>query len=291
MAVDLHIHTAASGDGEFSSKEIIRMAAAKELQAVAITDHDSTDNVEEALYWGSKYGIEVIPGCEFSSGYQGKWLHVLGYFIDVRHPAIQQWCSTIQEDRRANVDMQIDKLREAGLYVEKEKVLEGGPQPMPVSYSIAVLDDRRNDDNSLVKQYKEQKNGAIKFCLDWLATGRPYNAPVSLPEVPEVIELILKSGGVPVLAHPAATLGVDHDEMIGSFLKLGLAGVEAFTTWHTQEQAEHYLAYCRKRGILATCGSDFHGKNKPQIQLGQVSHNTYEVVQELKALKKRQAVE
>jgi predicted metal-dependent phosphoesterase TrpH len=286
MAVDLHIHTNASGDGEFSPQEINKLAKENELQAIAITDHDSVNSVEAALYWGEKYGVEVIPSCEFSSRYNKKWLHILGYFIDYRHPNIKQWCDKIEEDRKNIVDAQIAKLWDAGFYLEKEKVLDGGSQPMPVCYSNAIFLDRRNENNKLLSPYRTQENGAIKFCLDWIATGRPYNVPQYIPDAKEVIRLIVKCGGIPILAHPAATLGIDHDELITEFLDFGLRGVEAFTTWHTKEQEEHYFQFCQQQGIIATCGSDFHGKSKPHISIGQVKNNGYDVVEQLKRVKR-----
>lgn len=284
MAIDLHIHTAASNDGELSPLEIIRLAKANSLQAIAITDHDTVDGVEAALCWGAKHGVEVIPGCEFSTGHQGTWLHVLGYFIDIQHPGIKNWCQMINAGRRNNVDSQIANLRAAGLYLDKAKVLADGLQPMPVSYSLAIFSDRRNDQHPLINQYRTQENGAIKFCLDWIATGRPYNAPLPIPQIQEVICLIRESGGVPVLAHPAATLGTDHDELLKALIKCGLAGIEAFTTWHTPEQEDHYDQFCRQNGVIATCGSDFHGKSKPRIRIGQVRNNPYAVVKQLKDL-------
>ncbi|MCP6769786.1 PHP domain-containing protein, partial [Klebsiella pneumoniae] len=78
---------------------------------------------------------------------------------------------------------------------------------------------------------------------------------------------------VPVLAHPAVTLGIDHNAIINDFLECGIAGVEAFTTWHTPEQRDHYSQFCQERGLLATCGSDFHGSSKPHIHIGQVCNN------------------
>ena len=117
MAVDLHIHTVASGDGEFSAREIIERAQEVRLEAVAITDHDTVDSVEEAIFLGEKAGLEVIPGCEFSTVHQGKWFHILGYFIDYQHADIQAWCQMIELARQDIVEAQIAKLREAGFYI------------------------------------------------------------------------------------------------------------------------------------------------------------------------------
>ncbi|SFL74612.1 PHP domain-containing protein [Pelosinus propionicus] len=282
--VDLHIHTAASADGEYSPKEIIQLAKANQLQAIAITDHDAVSNVEEAIYWGIHCGIEVIPGCEFSTIYKEKWLHVLGYFIDYNDPDIAHWCETIKKGRMENVDAQIARLREAGFYLDKEKVLEDSPQPMPICYSRAIFLDDRNNHNPLVNQYRFQENHMLRFCTDWIVTGRPYNAPQYIPVVQDVIRLIVQSGGVPILAHPAATLSISDNSLLRDLLGFGLMGIEAFTTWHTKEQEDHYFQFCRKNEIVATCGSDFHGKNKPNIRIGQVRNNRYEVVELLKGL-------
>ena len=269
MAVDLHIHTVASGDGEFSPQAIIRFAKEKELESIAITDHDSVESVEEAIYLGEKCGIEVIPACEFSSRYQDTWLHVLGYFLDYKSSEISDWCANIAKNRLGNVDVQIDKLQEAGLYLDKEEFLKNNPQPMPICYGKALFEDSRNKNNKLLEPYREMDNRLVQFALDWLVSGRPYNVPQELPAVEDVINLIISNGGIPVLAHPAVTLGTSSDDVISKFLSLGIQGIEASTSWHKQEEQDHYLQFCQEKNILATCGSDFHGSSKPHIALGQ----------------------
>ena len=286
MAVDLHIHTVASGDGEFSPQAIIRFAKEKELESIAITDHDSVDSVEEAIYLSEKCGIEVIPACEFSSRYQDTWLHVLGYFLDYKSSEIRDWCANIAKNRLDNVDVQIDKLQEAGLYLDKEEFLKNNPQPMPICYGRALFEDIRNKNNKLLEPYREMDNRLVQFALDWLVSGRPYNVPQELPAVEDVINLIISNGGIPVLAHPAVTLGTSSDDLISKFLSLGIQGIEASTSWHQKEEQDYYLQFCQKKNILATCGSDFHGSSKPNIALGQVENNSNDVVEQLKRLKK-----
>ena len=283
--IDLHIHTLASGDGEFSSQEIVQMAKQKELQAIAITDHDSVKSVAEALHWGEKYGVEVVPGCEFSAVYHEKWLHILGYFIDHTQELIKKWCNEIEVSRVANVDVQIEKLRAARFYLEKSKVVEDSPLPMPICFSKAIFEDVRNAQHPLLTQYGNEENPLLRFCLEWLVTGRPYNAPQYIPNAELVIKLILQSGGVAVLAHPAATLTSNDDHILDELIGMGLRGIEACSTWHTPEQEEYYSLLAKKRKLLVTSGSDFHGKSKPHIQLGQVKHSTYKTVELLKALR------
>ena len=286
MAVDLHIHTVASGDGEFSPQAIIRFAKEKELETIAITDHDSVDSVEEAIYLGEKCGIEVIPACEFSSRYEDTWLHILGYFLDYQSPAIREWCRNIEKNRLDNVDEQIAKLQEAGLYIDKEEFLKDNPQPMPICYGKSLFEDARNKNNKLLEPYREMDNRLVQFALDWLVSARPYNVPQALPSAEDVISLIVNNGGIPVLAHPAVTLGTSSDDVISKFLSLGVQGIEASTSWHNQKEQDYYLQFCQKKNILATCGSDFHGRSKPNIALGQVENNSNEVVEQLKRLQK-----
>ena len=286
MAVDLHIHTVASGDGEFSPQAIIRFAKEKELETIAITDHDSVESVEEAIYLGEKCGIEVIPACEFSSRYQDTWLHILGYFLDYKSPEISEWCANIAKNRLDNVDVQIAKLQEAGLYIDKEAFLQDNPQPMPICYGKALFEDARNNNNKLLEPYRDMDNRLVQFALDWLVSARPYNVPQELPSAEDVISLIIKNGGIPVLAHPAVTLGMSSDDVISKFLSLGVQGIEASTSWHKKEEQDYYLQFCQEKNILATCGSDFHGRSKPNIALGQVENNSNEVVEKLKRLQK-----
>ena len=286
MAVDLHIHTVASGDGEFSPQAIIRFAKEKELETIAITDHDSVDSVEEAICLGEKCGIEVIPACEFSSRYEDTWLHILGYFLDYQSPAIREWCRNIAKNRLDNVDEQIAKLQEAGLYIDKEEFLKENPQPMPICYGKALFEDARNKNNKLLEPYREMDNRLVQFALDWLVSGQAYNVPQALPSAEDVISLIVNNGGIPVLAHPAVTLGTSSDDVISKFLSLGVQGIEASTSWHKKEEQDYYLQFCQEKNILATCGSDFHGRSKPNIALGQVENNSNEVVEQLKRLQK-----
>jgi len=291
MAIDLHLHTAASGDGELSPQAIIHLAQENNLRTVAITDHDTVDNVAAAIHWGQNFGIEVIPGCEFSAGHQGKWLHILGYYIDYEDPAIREWCTSILAKRQAIVNLQIDKLQAAGFYLDKDMLLANNPQPMPLAFAQAVFSDPRNKDNQLLNEYRKKDNYLVRFALDWLASGKPYNIPVELPAVEQVINLIRKSGGVPVLAHPAATLTPGEDKVLYDLVAMGLMGIEAFTTWHTAMQADYYYRFCNRHNLIFTCGSDFHGRSKPHIRIGQVTNNDYQIVNRLKqaasAVKKR----
>lgn len=283
MAVDLHVHTAASGDGEFSSWAIVKIASEAKLQAIAITDHDTIDSVDEAVKWGGEYNVEVIPGCEFSSIYENKWLHILGYYIDYHKTELIQLCEKVKKARENNVDAQIDKLHQTGFFLEKEKVMEDSSDPLPISFGRAIFTDSRNNGNQMLEEYRGKANGILDFCQDWMIYGRPYNAVQYFPNAKEVIELILQCGGVPILAHPGASLREEENGLIVELLKFGLAGIEVSTSWHNEKQEKYYQKFAQDEKIIITAGSDFHGKMKPQILLGQIKNNPYTIVEQLKS--------
>lgn len=284
MAVDLHIHSLASSDGEFSAREIVEMAQKLKLEAIAITDHDTVAAVDEGLYWSKEHGIEYIPGTEITTSQRGKYLHMLGYYIDHHDQQLLDFFAAVNRERMAVVDKQLEIIRKAGFSIEKQAVLEISRQqnPLPSIYAQAIFEDSRNDDNPLLEKYRGRERYILEFTVDYLIPGRQLNAPEYIPEASRVVAIIIASGGVPVLAHPGATLTEEDVPVINDLLEMGLAGLEAYSNWHTPQQQDYYADFCRKRNLLVTCGSDFHGKMKPEIALGSVKNNTYQVVRNLK---------
>jgi predicted metal-dependent phosphoesterase TrpH len=285
MKVDLHVHTIASSDGDYTSREVVEIACQKKLQAIALTDHDSVEGLAEGLYWGGKLGLEVIPGCEFYAQHQGKWLHILGYFIDYKSPHIRAFSRKIEAERKKTVQKQIDILRQANFCLEVEKVYEESARPMFHTYAKVVFAETKNKDNPILKKYHDTDNPLVRFCMDWLVPGKPLNAPQYTPEAREIIRLIKELGGVPVLAHPGATLVEKEDYIIDDLIKHGLIGLEIYTSWHQRKNEQHYERYAKGKNLIITCGSDFHGSLKPYAKLGEIKNNTYAVVEKLKATK------
>lgn len=282
MTVDLHVHSIASSDADFSARELVEMAINKKLWAIAITDHDSVASIDEGLYWGHKLGLEVIPGCEFYTEHKGKWLHVLGYFLDHKSPEMLNYSRKIVEIRKRNVQEQIEKLKDVGLIVEEEKLYQKTPNPMLNTFAQVLFEEPRNKNNLILKKYKNVDNSVVRFCMDWLVPGKPLNAPQKTPQAVDVFRLIRDLGGVPVLAHPAVTLSENDDYIIDDLIKEGLAGLEIYTSWHNEDNEKHYERYAQDKELIITCGSDFHGSLKPYAELGGIKNNSYEVVKDLK---------
>jgi len=285
MAIDLHIHSNASADGEFSVGEIVQMAKRLGLQAISITDHDTVAAQGEALSWGEKLQVEVIPGCEIFARHQGEFLHILGYYIDYKDSSLLELLAKVDDDRHEGVNRQIQRLREAGLFLEKEKVMEEcrNTTPLYSSYGNAVFMDSRNADHPQVRLYQNAKNPIIEFCLNHMAIGKEYYVSQYIPEAVQTVELIRSAGGVAILAHPGTSLPEKETAVIDDLLRAGLAGIEVYTSHHNSDQEAFYLSYCKQKGILYTCGSDYHGNFKPKVKLGGITNNTYDIVQNLKA--------
>jgi predicted metal-dependent phosphoesterase TrpH len=265
--------------------EIVKMASKIGLDSIAILDHDSIDAVEEGQKWGKHYNLNVIPACEIFGQHQGRFLHLLGYYIDHRNSDLVNLCKTVEEDRINGIDNQIKILREGGFYLEKEDVLKycGKSLPLYSSYARAIFEDERNNNNNVLNEYKKKDGGNILFCMEQMAIGKKYYIPQYIPEAKVVINAIEKAGGVAVLAHPGANLKEDENNVIESLIDLGLVGLEVYTSHHNINKEQFYAKVCRDYNLIYTCGSDFHGKFKPNVKLGGVKNNTLEVLENLKA--------
>ncbi|MGI6606620.1 MAG: PHP domain-containing protein [Peptococcia bacterium] len=285
MAVDLHIHTNASSDGQYTAQEIVEMAQKIGLETIAITDHDSVAAVEAGMMWGAKYKLEVIPGCELFSLYKERTLHILGYYIDPLNPELQDICQRAAEDRTKQIDRQIEVLRAGGYYLEKEKVLglSPGNPPLYSNYVEAIFEDERNKNNQIVKEYKQKSMGIIDFCHDFMCLGKIFYISQYIPDAELVLKVIQQSGGVPVLAHPAINLKKDDYQILDELVEMGLVGLEVYTSHHTPEDEQFYASICREKGLIYTCGSDFHGFYKPHVKMGDIKNNTKQVAEALKA--------
>jgi hypothetical protein len=154
--------------------------------------------------------------------------------------------------------------------------------PVGGSYVNVIFADQRNRDNPLIQEYLQKPNYVVIFLFDYLIYGKPFYVPQFTPEAVDVIKIIEASGGIAVLAHPGSNLKREENYVIGELQNKGLAGVEVYTSHHSDEQEEYYLAYCRDLGLIYTCGSDFHGRFKPKVQLAGIKNNTDQVAEILK---------
>jgi predicted metal-dependent phosphoesterase TrpH len=257
--VDLHLHTVFS-DGLFTPEQVVIRAQQLGFTAIAITDHDSVDGIERARQQGKRSGVEIVPGVELSCNVNGTDVHILGYYFDYQNPQIQRFFTEVREFRLNRAAKMVAKLNElsAGRWqVSLERVKE-------IAGAGAV--GRPHVAQALVEA------GGVASMSEAFEKYIGYDGPAYFPKMrltpAEVIELIHRSGGMAVVAHPA-TYG--NDGLVYLVIAAGVDGIEVWHPEHNQRAVDHYLEIAQKNRLLVTGGSDCHGGRKfGRIYLGDV---------------------
>lgn len=274
--VDLHIHSNGSHDGEFGAREIVQMAARKGLKAISVTDHNTVINVKEALETGEEIGVEVLPGIEIECAFEERVLHVLGYMIDSDSPDYAE-LETVMAQRERNVSVRrIELLKGMGLPIEVEDVeaiAQNGMFTGPIIANALFSKPEARTHPLLARYFNgESHNPLSDFYWDFIAQGCPAYVPAEYFSLKEIVELIHRTGGVSVLAHPGAVIG-DRPETLEGIAGEGVRGVEVYCSYHSKQEAALYLRRTLALGLIPTLGSDFHGYVKPGIKLGECGYD------------------
>jgi len=256
--IDLHTHSTAS-DGSYSPTELVKLAKEMGLRALALTDHDTIEGLAEFIKTGKELDLETVPGTELSAYFEKGTLHILGYFIDFHSPKLKDRLKKLQEARAERNPKIVKKLQALGIPITYEEVvaISGGGQIGRPHFAKLLLQ------KGIVKTFDEAFERFLK-------RGAPAYVEKDKIFPRECLEIILEAGGIPVLAHPF-TLHLENDALevfVKQLKDWGLRGIEAYYTEHTPEQTAFYLKLAEKYGLCVTGGSDFHGKNKPEIKLG-----------------------
>ena len=276
--VDLHVHTTVS-DGTFSPGDIVRMAAKENLKAIAITDHDSVDGNQEAIDAGRQFGVEIIPGIEISAEFGPGTLHILGYYLDYTYGPLLEKMEFLDMARKRRNPRIIEQLQSMGADITYEELLEEAGAGVAGRPHIAQI--------LLRKGFIASEQEAFDR---YLAKGKPAYVDKERLSIKDSFELIKSAGGVPVLAHPVL-MKVGNDTLRGlvhEWKELGLSGIEVYSACQSPADELLYLDIAAEEGLVVTGGTDFHGKNKPDIRLGTGRGNlclSYEMVTALKAEK------
>jgi predicted metal-dependent phosphoesterase TrpH len=256
---DLHMHTNHS-DGTLNPVELARLAKAQNLDAVALTDHDTVTGLAELVEEVNKLGIEAIPGVELSAKFSPGTLHILGYGFNPNGP-IRQKLEGFQKDRAERNPKILDKLRELGmpLTLEEIKTLSGAKNQIGRPHIAKALAAK-----GYVASYEEAFD-------KYLTKGGPAYISKAGWSAQECIDLIHESGGVAVIAHPIQMKlqGMELREKLKELVEMGMDGIEVVHPDHSPENQALFASLAEEFGLLPTGGSDFHGDHKPGIQLGQ----------------------
>ena len=261
--IDLHTHTTAS-DGTLTPTELVDLAVSKGLTAIAITDHDSMDGIAEAMeraryYKAQGIDIEVIPGMELSSDYMGKDIHIVGLYLNPDSEYMKRRMEAFRDSRyKRNLEM-CERLTKGGMPISYEELEEAFPDSVITRAHFARM---------LVKKGYVSSN---KEAFDrFIGNDKPFFVSRKKKSPMRAIEIVRHAGGFPILAHPMQyKMGKSTLESFVGILKdSGLMGIEAVYSTHTPADERQIRALADKYDLLISGGSDFHGTNKPTIDLG-----------------------
>ncbi|HEX7521005.1 MAG TPA: PHP domain-containing protein [Acidimicrobiia bacterium] len=259
--IDLHSHSTVS-DGTDPPAAIIAMAVDRALTAIALTDHDTLEHIAPARAAADELEIRLVPATEISCALDGRapgTLHLLVYFLDDPDSPLGARLGALQTARQSRNVLIVEALRDNGVDITLDEVLaKGGTGTVGRPHIAQVLMDK----------------GAVSSIQEafdvWLAKGRPgYHERERLgPEV--ATGLAHESGAVTVVAHPLS-LGLDTTELdrfVAELAEAGLDGLECEYGRYTPEERGALSALAARHGLAPTGGSDYHGDNKPDLQIG-----------------------
>ncbi len=278
---DLHTHSTAS-DGSDTPADLMKVAAASGLKAVALTDHDTVSGLVQARDAASALGLEFVPGIEFGVKTDRGNMHILGYYMDTEEQGFRKTLERVQKARADRTPKLLARLEELGLPVSQEELdaITGGGQVGRPHFARLMVE----------KGYVKDVSQAF---TRYLARGAKAYVPKSVLYPSDAIDAIHSAGGLAVLAHPFSLMCDTYRELSERVKKLchmGIDGMECWYSEHSEEFTRRCLDLCREFDIVATGGSDYHGTAKPYIKLGRGKGGLkvpYECVIALKERRKR----
>lgn len=288
--IDLHVHSTAS-DGSFSPAQLVDYAIEKGLSAFALTDHDSVAGLDEAITYAEelkKTGInvpEVIPGIEFSTEYAGKDIHIVGLYIDYHHKDLQKHLYDFVHSREIRNEKMCNMLREGtGMDISFEKLQKAFPGSVITRAHYAMY--------MLEHGYIKHRDEAFER---YISDNSPYFLPREKITPADAIQLIKTLNGIPVLAHPILYHFSNQrlDKLVAELKEAGLMAIEAIYSTYSSSEEREMRSLAAKYHLAISGGSDFHGNNKPGLDMGNGYGSLFihsDILKELKKIK-NQAVQ
>jgi predicted metal-dependent phosphoesterase TrpH len=257
---DLHTHSLAS-DGTLTPRELVERASAQGLDVLALTDHDTTDGLAEARAVAAARGVRLVAGIEISATWNRQTIHIVGLNINPDDAALQAGLNRLRQfrDWRATeIDRRLVKHRIEG-------ALEGARR-----YAKGAIVSRTHFARFLVeKGHVLNVQDAFRH---YLSKGRPGHVGGNWASLPEAVSWIRGAGGQAVVAHPGRYKLTNGKlrTLLHEFKDCGGAAIEAISGSHEPEASQHFARLAREFGLLASLGSDYHGPEKPWVELGRL---------------------
>ena len=276
MLCDLHTHSTSS-DGSLSPSELVAAAEEMRLGALALTDHNTTKGLAEFTAAAEGSGVTAVPGCEFSTDFGDRELHIVGLFLPRESwPAVEGYTDALRRSKHASNLLMIEKLRERGCDITYDEV--------------AAITDAAEFNRAHVARVLQAKGcvDSLDQAFDTLLkAGNGCYFPAKRPDALKTVRFIRDRGGVAVLAHPFLNLDADGLEaFLPQAMEAGLTAMETRYSLFNEAKTHEAQALAKRFGLLPSGGSDFHGVAKPAIALGvgkgglQVPYAYYEALRD-----------
>lgn len=248
-------------DGYDAPSQVVKNAKAESIGLMALTDHDCTEGVLEAVQEGKVCGVVVLPAVEMDTEWPVE-LHILGLDIDINHPRLVVALDIARQRRTERNTVIFEKLLKVGCDVRPYLANSTGSITRMHIAMALVNGGFATDVRDAFARYLR------RGCPGFYAVRR------FTPE--EVIDTLTAAGGVPVWAHPFHC-GESIHKLSDQLVSDGIMGIEAYHSSSTEGQSEILLSIAKQRGLLVTCGSDSHGKNRPGVTIGCTWRDTPEL--------------
>lgn len=270
--VDLHTHTCCS-DGLLTPTEMVAESKALGMAAIGIVDHDTMEGLPEARKAGKKYGVEIVPGVEFSSKHRGIDIHIIGYYLDPHSKRLVDYLERFREERFRRAHRMVHNLNRLGLNISIDEVdQKARGKSLGRPHLAEVL---------MEKGYVETFQEAFHKYIGYGSAAYEEKYKIS-PE--QAIRLIAEARGLSFLAHPGYAI---DDSAILSFIKAGLDGLEVLHPNLTEHRTQHLQKLAKQHQLLMSGGSDCHGGRNGKLCIGSYSV-PYAILDEMKRILKKQ---
>ncbi len=256
--IDLHAHSTAS-DGSLTPSELVRLAKEIGLEAVALTDHDTSSGIPEFMRAGIAAGIETVPGMETALSIDGREAHLVSLYADIAHPALKKLISDMTHYRCERNERLLDLLIREKLPVRREDIASFGDRSVSRAHIAGLLIERGAAEN-----YKDAF-GRI------LGPGCSCYVQMRTPTPEEYFDAIHRSGGLAFVAHVHQIDRKDEERAFAiaeKLLDLGADGLETRYCEYDDHLRSRTEDLAVRRGVLRSGGSDFHGTFKKGLNLG-----------------------
>ncbi len=248
---DLHVHSAMS-DGTLGPEEVVLRAAQAGMTYLALTDHDTVAGSRESIEAGKRHHVNVLSGVEFNNEWPYE-LHIIGLDVDLENTALCDALEHLRIWRSERNEKMLHKLLDAGYDIEEHLTWSHG-NTTRLHFAIALCK----------AGYAQSVHDAFQRYL-W--EGRPGYCEDRLFTPEETISFIRGAHGLPVLAHPCH-IHRNVFSLVKELKEMGLMGIEAYYPTSTPGQTKQFESIAKQYDLLVTCGSDFHGANRPSASIG-----------------------